>query len=180
MVYIKGEQSGGESNLVIRQGEIQTYLNMRDYQRTGQELPDISQDERNFLAQMVRDIYTMAKGEPDAAKRLKLMARFNDALALILCDSRERKMAFGPPENVELTVLHRDRDHLVFGTGTYGERVFFRTYSGQEHPPGRYMQYPVPGDSAKELGRKYFNRFCETFGGNIVNLDTGSVEFGSL
>ena len=180
MTDLKGENFSRDTGSLVRAGEIEAYLDKPDYQRTASELPDISTDERRFLAQSAGELYLMAKAEAEEVKRLGLVARFNDTLALIVCDPGERKMAFGPPSAIEYTVFRSQNDCLVFGTGTIGERIYFETnplqWKGEQHE-GRCMRYPYPSDSATEMGRKFYRRFCEAFGANLVNLDTGSASW---
>lgn len=156
----------------VRYGEIASYLSMPDFKRTGSELPNITTEERQYLSHILRDIYHSSKKEANAEAQLRLMTRFQDCLMLLLCDPIERKMAFSPPEVVLEVVLEENGQNLSCGTGTMGENIYFETKTNEkDRHPNRYMRYPHPGSGAKELGRKYFKRFNESFGTNEVNLD---------
>ncbi|MCL5435750.1 MAG: hypothetical protein M1275_01585 [Patescibacteria group bacterium] len=163
----------GEQLPLIRFSEIESYLRRPSFKRVNQELPNISREERAFLAGRVRRDYQDLKSGSEEKARQQQAEHFYDSLTLILCDPSERKMAYCPPDDVEEVVLRSRGDCLVFGTGTTGERIYFRS-SQNEKQNGRMMQYPVPTESATEIGRKYYSRFCEAFGANEVNLDESS------
>lgn len=174
MDYPKSENARGDTSSQTRLREINAYLDKPIFEHDASELSDISLEERKWLAHSIKDIYVQAKKETDKRKRLQLMSRFRDSLTLLLCDPKERRLAYSPPAVTEKIVFYLD-DCLSFGTGTIGERIFFKTYTGQERAPGRYMEYPVPTDSSMNLGRKYYQRFCYAFGANQINLDAESI-----
>ena len=125
-------------------------------------------------AQEVLTLFHQAKASFDPKKRLGLLRKMADKLAVLIDDPGKN---FPVPDNnldrLILNGVNPNSDYLPIGTGTSGERVYFLSRhpeSNLKSSDGKVRWMFYPWNENKKFGRIYYERFLNQFGTDIVDL----------